>query len=229
MALRVGKEPLGRGEETFLEKRFLPPPQTPPLSFPRLSTGGEAARRSVPLTENPRERPVLLAGSGVRSFRLVPSAFFGAGGGGFSACPLRRVPSPGFPSSLPSRPRWREKTFPAPLPSQSGKAENRDSIRTNVLGGGGMGVRGKGGGSPSPEGFLLPSPGLLPAQPSTISSSAPQAPCPGPSRRACAWRGGCTGARAAGRCRRSRTARIRGRIRYVRHGNARAGRIPRNG
>ena len=35
----------GRGEETLLEKGFLSPPQTPPLSFPRLSTGGEATQR----------------------------------------------------------------------------------------------------------------------------------------------------------------------------------------
>ncbi|WP_302553037.1 hypothetical protein, partial [uncultured Bilophila sp.] len=40
----------------------------------------------------------------------------------------------------------------------SGKDGNRDSIRPKVFGGGGMGVWGKGGGSLSPERFLLPSP-----------------------------------------------------------------------
>ena len=36
---------LGRGEGAFLRKGSLSPPQNPPLSLPRLLTGGEAARR----------------------------------------------------------------------------------------------------------------------------------------------------------------------------------------
>ena len=40
-----GVEILGRGRRTFLEKGSPSPPQTPPYPLPRLSTGGEAARR----------------------------------------------------------------------------------------------------------------------------------------------------------------------------------------
>ena len=63
--------------------------------------------------------------------------------------------------------------------------------------------------------------------PDATSSSIPQGPCPGPSRRACAWRGGCTGGRAAGRCRRSRRDRTPDRSRCARRGNAHAARTPR--
>ena len=50
----------------------------------------------------------------------------------------------------------------SPLPETPASPEsgNKDSINIKVLGRGGMGVWGKGGESPSPEGFLLPSPGL---------------------------------------------------------------------
>ena len=49
---------------------------------------------------------------------------------------------------------------PSPLPETSASPEssNKDSINIKVLGRGGMGAWGKGGESPSPEGFLLPSP-----------------------------------------------------------------------
>ncbi|WP_302785833.1 cobyric acid synthase [Bilophila wadsworthia] len=50
----------------------------------------------------------------------------------------------------------------SPLPETPASPEsgNKDSINIKVLGRGGMGGWGKGGGSPSPEGFLLPSPGI---------------------------------------------------------------------
>ena len=50
----------------------------------------------------------------------------------------------------------------SPLPETPASPEsgNKDSININVLGRGGMGAWGKGGESPSPEGFLLPSPGI---------------------------------------------------------------------
>ena len=50
-------------------------------------------------------------------------------------------------------------TEPSSASSPSGKYGNRDSISANVFGRGGMGARGKGGESFSPEKFLLPSPG----------------------------------------------------------------------
>ena len=50
----------------------------------------------------------------------------------------------------------------SPLPETPASPEsgNKDSINIKVLGRGGMGARGKGGESFSPEGFLLPSPGI---------------------------------------------------------------------
>ena len=50
----------------------------------------------------------------------------------------------------------------SPLPETPASPEsgNKDSINIKVLGRGGMGVWGKGEESPSPEGFLLPSPGI---------------------------------------------------------------------
>ena len=50
----------------------------------------------------------------------------------------------------------------SPLPETPASPEsgNKDSINIKVLGRGGMGAWGKGGESPSPEGFLLPSPRL---------------------------------------------------------------------
>ena len=55
----------------------------------------------------------------------------------------------------------------SPLPETPASPEsgNKDSINIKVLGRGGMGARGKGEGSPSPEGFLLPSPGISPRPP----------------------------------------------------------------
>ena len=59
-------------------------------------------------------------------------------------------------------------TEPSSASPPSGKYGNRDSISANVFGRGGMGARGKGGESFSPEKFLLPSPGLTsPTAPST--------------------------------------------------------------
>ena len=49
---------------------------------------------------------------------------------------------------------------PYPGTPASPESNNEDSINTKVLGRGGMGVWGKGGESPSSEGFLLPSPGI---------------------------------------------------------------------
>ena len=51
---------------------------------------------------------------------------------------------------------------PSPLPETSASPEssNKDSINIKVLGRGGMGAWGKGGDSPSSEGFLLPSPSI---------------------------------------------------------------------
>ena len=50
----------------------------------------------------------------------------------------------------------------SPLPETPASPEsgNKDSINIKVLGRGGMGAWGKGGESPSPEGFLLPTPGI---------------------------------------------------------------------
>ena len=50
----------------------------------------------------------------------------------------------------------------SPLPETPASPEsgNKDSINIQVLGRGGMGAWGKGGESPSPDGFLLPSPGI---------------------------------------------------------------------
>ena len=50
----------------------------------------------------------------------------------------------------------------SPLPETPASPEsgNKDSINIKVLGRGGMGAWGKGGESPSPEGYLLPSPGI---------------------------------------------------------------------
>ena len=50
----------------------------------------------------------------------------------------------------------------SPLPETPASPEsgNKDSINIKVLGRGGMGAWGKGGESPSPEGFILPSPGI---------------------------------------------------------------------
>ena len=55
----------------------------------------------------------------------------------------------------------------SPLPETPASPEsgNKDSINIKVLGRGGMGAWGKGGESPYPEGFLLPSPGLSPRPP----------------------------------------------------------------
>lgn len=49
---------------------------------------------------------------------------------------------------------------PLPKTPASPESGNKDSINIKVLGRGGMGAWGKGGESPSPEGFLLPSPGI---------------------------------------------------------------------
>ena len=46
------------------------------------------------------------------------------------------------------------------IPPTSPESDNKDSINTKVLGRGGMGAWGKGGESPSSEGFLLPSPSI---------------------------------------------------------------------
>ena len=67
------------------------------------------------------------------------------------------------------------------------------------------------------------------SSPEATSSSIPPVPCPGPSRRACAWRGGCTGGRAAGRCRRTRRGRTPDRSRCARRGSVRAMRTRRTG
>ena len=57
----------------------------------------------------------------------------------------------------------------SPLPETPASPEsgNKDSINIKVLGRGGMGAWGKGGESPSPEGFLLPSPGISRRPPHT--------------------------------------------------------------
>ena len=80
---------------------------------------------------------------------------------------LSLFPSPGQSSSTPSHllpqpspaaatPR---QTSALPPSSATGNPDDVDSIRAKVLGGREKGVRGKGEGSPSPEGFPLPSPG----------------------------------------------------------------------
>lgn len=46
------------------------------------------------------------------------------------------------------------------IPPTSPESDNKDSINTKILGRGGMGAWGKGGESPSSEGFLLPSPSI---------------------------------------------------------------------
>ena len=69
----------------------------------------------------------------------------------------------------------------SPLPETPASPEsgNKDSINIKVLGRGGMGAWGKGGESPSPEGFLLPSPGI-----SRRPRHTPALMLPGPSSNA---------------------------------------------
>ncbi|MFQ6993473.1 hypothetical protein [Bilophila wadsworthia] len=66
-------------------------------------------------------------------------------------------------SLLPSSENGTASTLPET--SASGNADNKDSITSKVLGGRGKGARGKGEGSPSSEGFPLPSPVLAPTPP----------------------------------------------------------------
>lgn len=70
----------------------------------------------------------------------------------------RGVPSPASPETAAS-PESDSKIY-GNIPPTSPESDNKDSINTKVLGRGGMGAWGKGGESPSSEGFLLPSPSI---------------------------------------------------------------------
>ena len=77
---------MGRGEETFLKKGFLSPPQPPPLSFPRLSYGSTSGRGSAPSrfggVRPPviRRKGILFSGCPERAFRVLIRVLTGGNG-----------------------------------------------------------------------------------------------------------------------------------------------------
>ncbi|MFR7887127.1 MAG: ATP-binding cassette domain-containing protein [Bilophila wadsworthia] len=110
-----------------------PLPRTPSLPFPKTFARG---REAGGLSEG---------GAASR-----PSAE-SAGAGGSHAEESAKLSNPAVADA--------SSTEPSSASPPSGKYGNRDSISANVFGRGGMGARGKGGESFSPEKFLLPSPG----------------------------------------------------------------------
>ena len=131
---RGGAEDPGEGRGNFSGERLSPSlPRTPSLPLPKIFTRG---REAGGLSEG---------GAASR-----PSAE-SAGAGGSHAEENARLSNPAVADA--------SSTEPSSASPPSGKYGNRDSISANVFGRGGMGARGKGGESFSPEKFLLPSPG----------------------------------------------------------------------
>ena len=131
---RGGVEEPGEGRGNLSGERLSPSlPRTPSLPFPKTFARG-------------REAGALLEGGAV-SRTSAESAGVGGSHAGENA-KLSKTPVADTSSTELSS-----------ASSPSGKYGNRDSISAKVFGRGGMGARGKGGESFSPEKFLLPSPG----------------------------------------------------------------------
>ena len=131
---RGGAEEPGEGRGNLSGERLSPSlPRTPSLPFPKTFARG---REAGGLSEG---------GAASR-----PSAE-SAGAGGSHAEESAKLSNPAVADA--------SSTEPSSASPPSGKYGNRDSIRANVFGRGGMGARGKGGESFSPEKFHLPSPG----------------------------------------------------------------------
>ena len=131
---RGGAEDPGEGRGNLSGERLSPSlPRTPSLPFPKTFARG---REAGGLSEG---------GAASR-----PSAG-SAGAGGSHAEESAKLSNPAVADA--------SSTEPSSASPPSGKYGNRDSISANVFGRGGMGARGKGGESFSPEKFLLPSPG----------------------------------------------------------------------
>ena len=131
---RGGAEEPGGGRGNLSGERLSPSlPRTPSLPFPKTFARG---REAGGLSEG---------GAASR-----PSAE-SAGAGGSHAEESAKLSNPAVADA--------SSTEPSSASPPSGKYGNRDSISANVFGRGGMGARGKGGESFSPEKFLLPSPG----------------------------------------------------------------------
>ena len=131
---RGGAEEPGEGRGNFSGERLSPSlPRTPSLPFPKTFARG-------------REAGALSEGGAASR----PSAE-SAGAGGSHAEESAKLSNPAVADA--------SSTEPSSASPPSGKYGNRDSISANVFGRGGMGARGKGGESFSPEKFLLPSPG----------------------------------------------------------------------
>ena len=131
---RGGAEEPGEGRGNLSGERLSPSlPRTPSLPFPKTFARG---REAGGLSEG---------GAASR-----PSAE-SAGAGGSHAEERAKLSNPAVADA--------SSTEPSSASPPSGKYGNRDSISANVFGRGGMGARGKGGESFSPEKFLLPSPG----------------------------------------------------------------------
>lgn len=132
---RGGAEEPGEGRGNFSGERLSPPlPRTPSLPLPKIFARG-------------REAGALSEGGAASR----PSAG-SAGAGGSHAEENAKLSNPAVADA--------SSTEPSSASPPSGKHGNRDSISANFFGRGGMGARGKGGESFSPEKFLLPSPGL---------------------------------------------------------------------
>ena len=131
---RGGAEEPGEGRGNLSGERLSPSlPRTPSLPFPKTFARG---REAGGLSEG---------GAASR-----PSAE-SAGAGGSHAEESAKLSNPAVADA--------SSTEPSSASPPSGKYGNRDSISATVFGRGGMGARGKGGESFSPEKFLLPSPG----------------------------------------------------------------------
>ena len=131
---RGGAEEPGEGRGNLSGERLSPSlPRTPSLPLPKIFARG-------------REAGALSEG-GAASWPSAGSA----GAGGSHAEESAKLSNPAVADT--------SATEPSSASSPSGKHGNRDSISANVFGRGGMGARGKGGESFSPEKFLLPSPG----------------------------------------------------------------------
>ena len=131
---RGGAEEPGEGRGNLSGERLSPSlPRTPSLPFPKTFARG---REAGGLSEG---------GAASR-----PSAE-SAGAGGSHAEESAKLSNPAVADA--------SSTEPSSASPPSGKYGNRDSISANVFGRGGMGARGKGGESFSPEKFILPSPG----------------------------------------------------------------------
>jgi ABC-type multidrug transport system ATPase subunit len=131
---RGGAEEPGEGRGNLSGERLSPSlPRAPSLPLPKIFARG-------------REAGALSEG-GAASWPSAGSA----GAGGSHAEESAKLSNPAVADT--------SATEPSSASSPSGKHGNRDSISANVFGRGGMGARGKGGESFSPEKFLLPSPG----------------------------------------------------------------------